>query len=194
MPSLRRPSAARIAAFLAKQAGAAYGYDSVGMLRTTPAPPGWTADRHRTVIGRGAVGFERAKAAIRRWEMFRVGWAEIYPESAPIEPGMTVAVLARTFGAWTLNPARVIEVIDEPDGPVARYGFTYGSLAGHSETGEERFQVDWDRATDEVAFTMASLSRPGRWFTRLAGPLTRIVQHRFLAESGAAMSRAVADR
>ncbi len=194
MPTIRRPTADRIAAFLAKQAGAAYGYETVGMLSATLAPAGWTADRHRTVLGRGPAAFDRAKAALRRWEMFRLGWAQICPESPPIEPGTAVAVLAKTFGLWTLNPARVIALTDQQDGPVSRYGFTYGSLAGHSETGEERFLVDWDRATDEVGFETAALSRPGRWYSRTARPLTRLVQHRFAVEAGAAMARAVAER
>ena len=43
-------------------------------------------------------------------------------------------------------PCRVVYVVDEPD----RRGFAYGTLPGHAESGEERFVVRYDPATDEV--------------------------------------------
>jgi hypothetical protein len=48
-----------------------------------------------------------------------------------------------------LNAARIVYVVDE-DGPICRYGFAYGTLAEHAESGEERFTVQWDRSEDNV--------------------------------------------
>jgi phosphatidylserine/phosphatidylglycerophosphate/cardiolipin synthase-like enzyme len=55
-----------------------------------------------------------------------------------------------------VNLCRVVYVIDEPDGPIARFGFAYGTLPGHAVAGEELFLATWDRATDEVRFSPGS--------------------------------------
>ena len=53
-----------------------------------PSPPRTAAveDHNRVVLGRGAATFERARDALRRWEMFHLGWVEIVPPAAPILP------------------------------------------------------------------------------------------------------------
>ncbi len=61
--------------------------------------------------------------------------------------------------------------IQEPD----RVGFAYGTLVGHPERGEELFLVE-RQADDSVTLTIRAFSRPARWYTRLAGPLYRLVQ------------------
>jgi uncharacterized protein (UPF0548 family) len=43
---------------------------------------------------------------------------------------------------WSLNPCRVVYVLEETGGEVERYGFAFGTLPGHSEEGEERFTVE----------------------------------------------------
>ena len=68
-------------------------------------------------------------------------------------------------------PVEVVVVTVEPD----RVGFAYGTLAGHPERGEERFEVALhDDGT--VAARIRAFSRPGRWFTHLAGPVGRRLQ------------------
>lgn len=54
-------------------------------------------------------------------------------------------------------------------------GFAYGTLPGHPERGEERFEIVLADSGD-VVFRIVAFSRPGRWFTRLGGPLARITQ------------------
>ena len=85
-------------------------------------------------------------------------------------------------------PARVVDVVDEVD----RAGFTYGTLAGHPEAGEERFAVE-RRADGTVRLVIEHWSRPARWFTRLAGPLARLAQARATAAYLAAAERAARD-
>ena len=48
-----------------------------------------------------------------------------------------MAVLARSLGLWWLNACRIVCVIDE-DRPVTGFGFAYGTLPDHAESGEER--------------------------------------------------------
>jgi uncharacterized protein (UPF0548 family) len=86
-----------------------------------------------------------------------------------------VAVLGIMFGPWRIDaPVRVVEVIAEP----TVQGFAYGTLAGHPESGEERFLIHHD-PDDTVRATIRAFSRPNRWFTRLGRPLARQVQNDF---------------
>ena len=65
------------------------------------------------------------------------------PAAPPSASGATVAVLARTFGAWWISPARIVRTIDETTAEGARFGFASGTLPGHVESGEERFLIEW---------------------------------------------------
>ena len=89
------------------------------------------------------------------------------------------------------SACRIVHVVRET-GPVARFGFAYGTLPDHAGTGEERFLVEWDRASGEVWYDILAFSRP-RWLVaRLGYPCMRRLQKRFGRESAAAMVRAAA--
>ncbi len=150
-------------------------------------------DHTRIKLGEGEEVFTRAKAALGRWEQFRLGWVEAWPPETPIRAGEVVAVVARRFGLWWLNACRVVYVVDEP-GPVSRYGFAYGTLPDHAGSGEERFLVEWDRASGEVWYDILAFSRPHWLLTRLGYPYMRRLQKRFGRESAAAMVRAVGNQ
>ena len=74
-----------------------------------------------------------------------------------------------------------------------KFGFTYGTLPDHAESGEERFLAEWDRATGWVWYDILAFSRPRHLLTRLGYPWTRGVQRRFARDSAAAMVRAVGE-
>jgi uncharacterized protein (UPF0548 family) len=190
IPSLLRPSRAAIDRFLQEAAPLVFDPD-VARLARGEALPGYADDHYRRRLGAGPMAFDLARRAIREWKMFHLGWIEVAPPAAPIEEGTQVALLARSFGAWTLNPARIWKVYDE-SGPIDRFGFTYAALPGHAEAGIESFMVEWDHADDSVWYDLHGVSRPGRFFTRWLRPLTRRVQKRFAAESMDAMERFVA--
>ena len=69
-------------------------------------------------------------------------------------------------------PCRVVYVVDEPD----RRGFAYGTLPGHAESGEELFLVRYDPATENVYADVTAFSRHATWWSRLASPVTSLVQ------------------
>ena len=140
MLSLRRPTADAIRHFREKQAKLEFTYSAVGTTATVP-PDGYVVDHTRTKLGAGSEVFEKAKAALYRWEHFNLGWVEAIPNSTPIEAGQVVAVLARVLGIWWLNACRIIYVVHEAEATV-RFGFAYGTLPGHAESGEERFAVE----------------------------------------------------
>lgn len=189
VPHLRNPSPTVIRDFLATQSTLEFSYPSVGATANTP-PTGYVVDRTRVKLGDGENVFQGAKAALTRWEHFRLGWAEALPADTPLQAGEVVAVVARVFGLWWLNACRIVYTVDE-SGPVCRFGFAYGTLPGHAESGEERFLVEWDRADDGVWYEILAFSRPRHLLARLAYPLTRRTQKRFARDSAAAMQKAV---
>jgi uncharacterized protein (UPF0548 family) len=191
MFSLRRPSLEVIRAFQARQAKLGFTYAAVGATATVP-PAGYTVDHTRIKLGTGETVFLRAKAALARWDHMRLGWIEAWPSEPAIQPGVVVAALARIQGLWSLNAGRMVYVVDEP-GPIHRFGFAYGTLPDHVETGEERFLVEWDEASDDVWYDILAFSRPRNPLMRIGTPYIRRVQKRFGRESAAAMVQAVRD-
>ena len=189
MPSLRKPSADALRRFLAARADLPFTYGAVGATAGTP-PAGYVVDRTRIRLGEGEPVFRSAVAALRRWEQFRLGWVEAWPPDTPIRAGEVVAVMGRVVGLWWLNACRIVHVADE-GGATSRFGFAYGTLPGHVESGEERFLVEWDRGDDRVWYDILAFSRPNHVLTRLGYPVVRRLQSRFGRDSAASMLRAV---
>jgi uncharacterized protein (UPF0548 family) len=189
MKSLRSPTAAMVREFLAAQAKLGFTYTTVGATASLP-PTGYVVDHTRIKLGEGEEVFTKAKDALGRWEQFRLGWVEAWPPETPIQTGEVVAVVARRVGLWWLSACRIVYVVDEP-GSVSRYGFAYGTLPDHAGAGEERFLVEWDRASGEVWYDVLAFSRPQWLLTRLGYRYMRRLQKRFGRESAAAMLRAV---
>ncbi len=182
---LRKPSAEVVRRFLARQANMPLSYPAVGATATSP-PPGYVVDHTRIRLGEGEAVFEKAKAALQRWEQFRLGWVEPCSMDAPIRKGEIVAILGRGMGMWWLNACRIIYVVDE-SGPDTRFGFAYGTLPGHIQRGEERFLIEWDQRDGSVWFDILAFSRPNYVLTRLGYPLVRRAQKRFGREAAQAM-------
>ncbi len=189
MLSLRKPSVGALRRFLAAQRELPFSYDAVGATAGTP-PAGYVVDRTRIRLGEGEPVFRAAVAALRRWEQFRLGWVEAWPSDARILAGEVVAVMGRAVGVWWLNACRVVYVVDEA-GPASKFGFAYGTLPGHVESGEERFLVEWDRSDGGVWFDILAFSRPNHVLARLGYPVVRRLQRRFGRDSAAAMLKGV---
>ena len=191
MLSLRKPSADAIHQFLREQAKLGFTYAAVGATADWP-PAGYIVDHTRIKLGDGEAVFRAAKAALQRWDQFRLGWLEAGPAETLVKTGEVVAILARAIGLWWWNGCRIVYVVDESR-PISRFGFAYGTLPGHAGTGEERFLIEWDRADNSVWFDILAFSRPHHFLARLGYPLVRRTQKRFGRESAAAMRRAVYD-
>lgn len=182
---LRKPGAEKIRTFIESQSSLTFTYSEVGAT-AGELPAGYATDHVRVRLGEGESVFLAAKAALHRWEEFQTGWTELYWPDTPLQQGRIVAVLARVFGVWTLNACRIVYVVDEAN----RFGFAYGTLPDHAESGEERFLVE--RADDgAVWYDIRVFSRPHQFLARLAGPLARRLQDRFRRDSAAAMVEAV---
>ena len=187
---LKKPTENEIRTFLSSQSDQKFSYHQTGASRNG-APTGFVVDHNRIRLGEGEKTFNHAISAIRRWEMFNLGWVQLFWPDTPIEIGSTVSVLARHFGFWSLNACRIVYLIDE-DGPIRKYGFAYGTLKEHAESGEERFMVEWHRADDSVWYDLFAFSRPNQLLSIAGFPVARILQKRFAKDSKQAMIRAVA--
>src|SRR5437763_8476798 len=173
----RRPSPDAIDRWLVRQAAAAL-----------PPPildAGYRVDHHRVRVGDDAGCFARSRAALTRWDHFHLGWVDVVPAAPPIRVGVTVGVLVRHLGFWSLNASRIVTVIDEPD----CFGFGYRTLADHAVDGDECFLVE--RAGADIVYDLVARSRPRHPLAWVGYPLGRQVQRRFARDSTAAMAAAV---
>jgi uncharacterized protein (UPF0548 family) len=182
---LRKPSPAAIRDFLAQQARLDLTYSAVGATAAEP-PAGHVVDHTRVQLGQGEAVFLAARAALTRWQQFRLGWVEAIPPDTPIRAGEVVALVAHVFGLWWLNACRIVYVVEESE-VVQRFGFGYGTLPEHAGTGEERFLIEWNRADDSVWYDILAFSRPHQWLFWLSYPLFRRMQKRFGRQSAAVM-------
>jgi uncharacterized protein (UPF0548 family) len=186
---LTKPSSSLIHSFLSSQKSAEFPCAEPGP-ELLPVPRGFVVDRNQIRIGKGERDFARAIEALRRWEMFRLGWIELFPSEAPIAAGTIVGVLAHQLGFWSLNACRIARVIDDHDSR-RRFGFVYGTLAAHAERGFEQFNVEWVRESDAVVYSISAYSRPNHPLVWLGYPIVRSLQKRFARDSMVAMFRAI---
>ena len=133
-----------------------------------PLPAGYHHVHESAVIGHGRRRFEEAADALMRWGMLRGAGVRVDATTPVAEVGSEVIVRLGPVRA----PCRVVYVLEEPD----HRGFAYGTLPGHAETGEELFAVRYDPTDDTVHAEVTAFSRHGTWWSRLAGPVTALVQ------------------
>ena len=123
--------------------------------------------------------FRRVAAAILEYRVFPPSLVEGVLRRTPIQAGDTVGILFHFLpGIDLFSAARATETFDEFRDGLWRAGFTYRTLDGHPELGEETFSVEKHPVTGEVTAALRSWSRPGTWLTRLGRPVTRWYQVR----------------
>jgi uncharacterized protein (UPF0548 family) len=142
-------------------------YSEVGAT-AGPLPAGYHHVLKSAVIGSGRSRFEDAADRGMRWGMLRGAGLRVEATTEVAAVGSEVIVRLGPVRA----PCRVVYVVDEPD----RRGFAYGTLPGHAESGEERFVVRYDAATDEVHADVTAFSRHATWWSRLGSPVTSVAQ------------------
>ncbi len=197
LPLLRQPDENAIQLFLEIQRSDSFNRLPVGLNQQSD-PAGYQVDHNRIEIGKGRDTFERACDAVRNWQMFNLGWVQIYPENAPIAEGTNVAILAHVFGFWFLNACRIVYTVndregDERFGDLWRFGFAYGTLPAHLERGEERFLIEWNRQDDSVTYDILAYSQPNALIAKVGYPVVRHFQKRFARDSKQAMVKAVSN-
>jgi len=183
----RRPSPEAIDRFVRDSQELPLSYGPIGIVnRETPFRD---LDEAIVTIGRGRTDFDRARAALLAWKQFDIGWVETFPRNAPVDVGTVVAVLIQHMGFWSLNGCRVLYNV----GGDGRFGFAYGTLTNHAESGEELFDVFLDPESDDVRYGIRATSKPQAALARIGRPIVRALQARFRRDSVAAMKRATTE-
>lgn len=185
----QRPSKKEIDDFIASQQGSAFSYLEVGATQSG-SPAGYNVDQNRIRLGSGEKVFQSACNAMQRWQMFNISWLQICWENSPIEVGSIVAVCAKHFGFYSINPCQIVYKIEE-DGVVKRFGFAYGTLQEHAAKGEERFLIEWDREEGSVFYDILAFSLPAHPLVMLGYPVSRYLQSYFASQSKQAMLKAI---
>jgi hypothetical protein len=143
-------------------------------------------DNHERVIGIETPGLPQPAAyaarladAILRFDVFPSRLADAVLRRRPVEIGDTVGLRYHFVpGVDLFFAARVTDRFEQTTAALWRCGFTYRTLEGHPECGEETFVVEKDLPTGAVKVALRSWSRPGLWIARLGYPVVRAMQLR----------------
>jgi hypothetical protein len=174
MQLLRRSAAASLAAWQARP-----------FWPGTDAGPG--ARDHRDVyereVAREPPGEPLPDGAHRRLARAILSYRVFPPElvsgvlqRAPLEIGDTVGIRYHLGPIDLFFAARVVARFDERAGERWRTGFTYRTLVGHPELGEETFCVEKDLANGAVIVALRSWSRPGTRLAKIGRSIVRRLQ------------------
>lgn len=120
--------------------------------------------------------FDAATRDLFEWRMHSGAGLQVHASHIPLRVE-TVVLMRWGLGALSVKiPCRVLEVIDEP----RRRGFTYGTLPGHPEAGEEHFLLE-HLDDGHILLTIAAYSRPASTLAKFGGPLSAAAQ-RFMTQ------------
>ena len=168
MLALRRLGPNQLEALLATARRSVPTYAEVGASRDEVLPPGYHHVRVRERIGDESA-FDRAVFGLRTWVAHEGAGLQIFPRDA-VQPDATVVAVTSLGFVQMVAPCRIVAVFKEP----GTFGFSYGTLPGHPEIGEESFGLErFDGAT---FFTVSAFSRPVDLLARLSWPIGRKVQ------------------
>ena len=115
--------------------------------------------------------FDATVRDLFEWRMHSRAGLQVQASDIPLRRNTVVLMRWRLGGLSIRIPCRVIEVVEEPE----RWGFTYGTLAGHPEAGEERFVLE-HLDDGRILFTITASSRSASALARLGGPMSRVAQ------------------
>lgn len=190
MFSLFKPNDQKIRDYLAACESRDLNYSERGQT-AGDAPKGYKIDIHEQALGQGLDCFMRACEAVRLFKMNDFGWIKVCWPTGSLKEDQIFATVARIMGIWTVNPCRIVYLINEDSPELKRYGFAFGTIESHAEQGEERFQVEWRKSDNQVTYHIYAFSRAHHILARLGYPVSLAVQKRFFRDSKESMRRFV---
>ena len=146
-------------------------YDDIGATFSSAFPRGYHHACVAIEIGHGQDVFERSVMGLRELRSHRTKWMNIFPESQQVAIGQTVIVMIGTEAFSIAAPCRIVKIVDEE----CIYGFAYGTLPGHPESGEESFVLRIS-PSGAVNFEIRAFSRAQDNLVKLSGPIARLIQ------------------
>jgi len=123
-------------------------------------------------LGSDPAVFDAASDGSRRWVAHRGAGLRFAPADAPIATGVSVVVGITLPVLTVVAPCRIVWTVNEAD----RFGFAYGTLAGHPESGEESFVVA--QTATGIRFEVTAVSRPAGMVAHIGAPIARAIQRR----------------
>jgi uncharacterized protein (UPF0548 family) len=169
-----RPSAYDLQSIHESQQDQQLTYEGVG-LTLGEMPSDYHHLKAERVVGSGNALMERGREAIRTWTAQAQMKLVLHPQVPDFAEG-SVLVFALPLSPtpfWATGACRIVKIVDEPQ----HFGFVYGTLPHHPESGEESFLVH-HHDDDRVSFTVTAFSRANALPMRAAGPVGRIIQAR----------------
>lgn len=136
------------------------------------APPGFRLADERAVVGTGEADLKRLGVGLRLWQVHRGAGLDVVG-SPHADVGARVSSLVRLGPLLVAAPCVVTAVHDGPD----VRGFSYATLSGHPEQGEEAFVARLG-GDGRVRLQVRAIWRPAGLLTRLALPVTVVLQRR----------------
>lgn len=178
MPAyLSFPKNSTIDAFIKKESSLPFSYKNVGASDGQHVQ-GFDNDHNKILLGEGDIVWENAKNALKSWQQFPSIWTKVLPHHTPLKEGETVAVFFRLFGIWWLNSTRIVYTLNTEK----QFGFAYGTLPAHVERGEECFWIEKE-ADGRIFYHIRAFSKPRLWLVKLAYPIARAYQRKFVRQS-----------
>lgn len=156
---------------LALLATAAPTYDGPPALEGA-APQGYRLADERGEVGRGAADLERLAELLRQWRVHRGAGLDVVG-AARADVGSRCSSVARLGPALIAAPCVVTAVHEGPDVK----GFSYATLPGHPERGEEAFVARLG-GDGLVRLRVRAIWRPAGLLPTLGLPLTLVLQRR----------------
>lgn len=134
---------------------------------------GYRHDNYSMNLGRGDELFSRCVDGLKSWRAHRMAWIHVLPDNAVLHEGAVVIVAIGPSWLAIAAPCRVTKVVDLSE----LFSFTYATLPGHPEQGEETFLIT--RSADgEIRFEISARSRPSSLLARSSGSIGRGIQVR----------------
>lgn len=138
----------------------------------------------RTSLDGGPDSFARGREALSLWAVHRGSGLDVVTDG-PLAVGTHVAMAAPLTVGWVEATCRIVAVVEEAD----RFGFAYGTLPVHPESGEEAFVVE--RSGGACSFVVEAVSRPVHPLARLAPAVADRLQAVAAGRYLSAMGRAI---
>lgn len=170
-----RPSDDYLDDLIERNRGHGVTYDHIG---STLEPVGGGRPRFHEEfldVGHGQQDFDSAVLGLRAWAAHRHIGARIHPADVPFELGADLVVVLPIGPLTALAPDRLVAVTTEP----GRVAFSYGTLPGHPERGEESFTVAL-RPDGVVRFTIGVDAKPANLVMWLGSPVVLRTQRKAL--------------
>jgi uncharacterized protein (UPF0548 family) len=134
-------------------------------------------DCFKIKIGEGATFFDLAVEGLKQFKNFKFSWSDIVILDDGLFDGNVLGQLVRMslIGPWSFMVCKIIYTLDEveEDGSSKRFGYAYGTLPLHLESGEARFMIEWNQQDNSVYYETLSFSRPQHLMSKLGYPVAR---------------------